>query len=98
MRRIAFHKISWNYLNKNLELAKIQSLMWPLMFMLVGCSLVIAIYFRRIAGHRRDDHYRYADRSSSVTFSPLIWPMIAFGWVTKNILQPGRRWAASCAS
>ena len=82
-----FHKISWNYLNKNLELAKIQSLMWPLMFMLVGCSLVIAIYF---GGSQVID--------GTITIGTLtaffgyllllIWPMIAFGWVT-NILQQG---------
>ncbi|TLY31168.1 MAG: ABC transporter ATP-binding protein, partial [Ignavibacteria bacterium] len=40
-----FFDLSWDYLKKNLVLARIQSVMWPLMFMLVGFSLVITIYF-----------------------------------------------------
>src|SRR5713101_7723692 len=39
-----FHDLSRDYLKKNLVLARIQSLLWPLMFMLVGCSLVIVVY------------------------------------------------------
>ena len=35
-----FNKMSWEYLEKNMRLAKIQSLMWPLMFMLTGISIV----------------------------------------------------------
>lgn len=82
-----FYGISWDYLKKNLELAKIQSLMWPLMFMLVGCSLVITVYFGGV---------QVIDGTISIgTLTAffgylilLIWPMIAFGWVT-NILQQG---------
>jgi len=82
-----FYKISWNYLIKNLELAKIQSLMWPLMFMLVGCSLVIAIYF----GGTQVIDGTITIGTLTAFFGYLlllIWPMIAFGWVT-NILQQG---------
>ena len=39
-----FDELSRDYLRRNLVLAKIQSLMWPLMFLLVGCSLVIVVY------------------------------------------------------
>lgn len=82
-----FFNISWDYLKKNLELAKIQSLMWPLMFMLVGCSLVIVVYVGGL---------KVIDNSMSIGMLTaffgylilLIWPMIAFGWVT-NILQQG---------
>ena len=87
-----FHTISWEYLIKNLELARIQSLMWPLMFMLVGCSLVIVIY---IGGMKViDSHMSIGTLTAFFGYLILlIWPMIAFGWVT-NILQQG---AASMA-
>ncbi len=87
-----FHSISWEYLKKNLELAKIQSLMWPIMFMLVGCSLVIVIYTggMKVIGNEMT----IGTLTSFFGYLLLlIWPMIAFGWVT-NILQQG---AASMA-
>jgi phage gp29-like protein len=31
-----FRTLSWDYMKKNLVLARIQSIMWPLMFLLVG--------------------------------------------------------------
>jgi ATP-binding cassette subfamily B multidrug efflux pump len=87
-----FREGSWDYLKKNLVLARIQSIMWPLMFLLVGVSLVIVVY---VGGLRVID--------GAITIGTLtaffgylillIWPMIAFGWVT-NILQQG---AASMA-
>ncbi|MDE3057192.1 MAG: ABC transporter ATP-binding protein [Bacteroidota bacterium] len=82
-----FHKLSWDYLKKNLVLAKAQSVMWPLMFLLVGLSLVITVYFggMQVIGG--------AITVGTLTaffayLTMLIWPMIAFGWVT-NILQQG---------
>jgi len=82
-----FRDLSWEYLKKNLVLARVQSIMWPLMFLLVGFSIVITLYF---GGLRVID-----DRLSIGTLTAffgylvmLIWPMIAFGWVI-NILQQG---------
>jgi len=87
-----FGGVSRDYLKKNLVLAKIQSIMWPMMFLLVGISLVITVYFGGLAV--------LAGRITIGTLTAffgylmlLIWPMIAFGWVT-NILQQG---AASMA-
>ena len=82
-----FHDLSWDYLKRNLVLARIQSLMWPLMFLLVGCSLVVTVYYGGV---------RVIDGDITIgTLTAffgylilLIWPMIAFGWVT-NILQQG---------
>jgi ATP-binding cassette subfamily B multidrug efflux pump len=82
-----FRGLSWEYLKKNLVLAKIQSILWPLMFVLIGFSLLITIYIgglKVIAG----------DMSIGTLTAffgylmLLIWPMIAFGWVT-NLLQQG---------
>ncbi len=87
-----FHKLSNEYLKKNLVLAKIQSLLWPLMFLLVGCSLVIVVY----VGGIKVINGEISIGTLTAFFGYLIlmiWPMIAFGWVT-NILQQG---AASMA-
>jgi len=82
-----FKTLSWDYLKKNLVLARVQSIMWPLMFLLVGFSLVITLYFGGV---------RVIEGELSIGMLTaffgylimLIWPMIAFGWVI-NILQQG---------
>ena len=87
-----FRTMSWDYLKKNLVLAKVQSIMWPLMFLLVGFSLVITLYF----GGLRVINGQLSIGMLTAFFGyliMLIWPMIAFGWVI-NILQQG---AASMA-
>ena len=82
-----FRKLSWEYLKKNLVLARVQSIMWPMMFILVGLSLVITIYF---GGLKVIDGRMTIGTLTAFTayLGMLIWPMIAFGWVT-NILQQG---------
>lgn len=87
-----FRTLSWEYLKKNLVLARVQSLMWPLMFLLVGFSLVITLYF---GGMRVIDGVITIGTLTAFFgyLVMLIWPMIAFGWVI-NILQQG---AASMA-
>ncbi len=82
-----FRTMSWDYLKKNLVLAKVQSIMWPLMFLLVGFSLIITLYF----GGVRVIEGELTIGSLTAFFGyliMLIWPMIAFGWVI-NILQQG---------
>ncbi len=87
-----FRSMSWDYLQKNLVLARVQSIMWPLMFLLVGFSIIITLYF----GGVRVIEGRLSIGGLTAFFGyliMLIWPMIAFGWVI-NILQQG---AASMA-
>jgi ATP-binding cassette subfamily B protein len=82
-----FRSMSWDYLKKNLVLARVQSVMWPLMFLLVGFSLIITLYF----GGVRVIEGQLSIGSLTAFFGyliMLIWPMIAFGWVI-NILQQG---------
>jgi ATP-binding cassette subfamily B protein len=82
-----FRTISWDYLKKNLVLARVQSIMWPLMFLLVGFSLVITLYF----GGLRVIEGLLSIGTLTAFFGyllMLIWPMIAFGWVI-NVLQQG---------
>ena len=82
-----FEKMSWEYLKKNLVLAKAQSVMWPLMYMLVGFSLIIAMYFGGL--QVMEGRITIGTLTAFFTYlTMLIWPMIAFGWVT-NIIQQG---------
>ncbi len=84
---LRFRTLSREYLEKNLVLARVQALMWPLMFLLVGFSLVSTLYFGGL---------KVIDGSLTIgTLTAffgylvmLIWPMIAFGWVI-NLLQQG---------
>ncbi len=87
-----FRQISWDYMKKNLVLARVQSILWPLMFLLVGFSIVIAMYF---GGSKViDGEITIGTMTAFLAYLVmLIWPMIAFGWVM-NMLQQG---AASMA-
>jgi ATP-binding cassette subfamily B protein len=83
----SFRSISWEYFKKNLVLAKIQSIIWPTMFLLVSVSLVITIYY----GGSKVIDGKLSIGTLTAFFAylvMLIWPMIAFGWVI-NILQQG---------
>lgn len=82
-----FSGISWDYLKKNLVLARIQSLMWPLMFTIIGCSIVITLY---VGGLRViNGQFTIGALSAFLAYLVmLIWPVIAFGWVI-NMLQQG---------
>ncbi len=82
-----FKNLSWEYLKKNIVLAKYQAIIWPTMFLLVGISLVISIYF----GGLRVIEAKMTIGTLTAFFAyliMLIWPMIAFGWVI-NLLQQG---------
>ncbi|HSQ75598.1 MAG TPA: ABC transporter ATP-binding protein, partial [Bacteroidota bacterium] len=82
-----FRTLSWEYLRKNLVLARIQSIMWPLMFLFVGFSLILILY---LGGLKVIDGRMSVGTLTAffVYLAMLIWPMIAFGWVI-NILQQG---------
>jgi len=82
-----FKDLSWDYMKKNLVLARLQSILWPLMFLLVGCSMLITIYF---GGLRViNDELSIGTLTAFIAFLVmLIWPVIAFGWVI-NLLQQG---------
>jgi ATP-binding cassette subfamily B multidrug efflux pump len=87
-----FGKLSWDYLKKNLVLARLQSILWPLMFTLIGLSIVVTLY---IGGSQvMDGRLSIGSLSAFLAYLVmLIWPVIAFGWVI-NLLQQG---AASMA-
>ena len=82
-----FRDLSWNYMKKNLVLARIQSIVWPLMFLLVGFSMLITIY---VGGLKIiDGEMTIGTLTAFIAYLVmLIWPVIAFGWVI-NLLQQG---------
>jgi ATP-binding cassette subfamily B protein len=85
MKRYAVE--SRDYVKKNMNLVKTQALIMPILFLITGISIVIVIW----AGGTKviDGEITLGELTAFVVFLGfLIWPMIAFGWVT-NIIQQG---------
>jgi len=82
-----YAKESKDYLKKNMNLVKTQALIMPILFLITGISTVIVIW----AGGTKviNTEMTLGELTAFVVFLGfLIWPMIAFGWVT-NIVQQG---------
>lgn len=80
-----FKSLSWQYLKKNLVLAKIQSFMMPALGLLVGISVVIAVWIGGVLVVNKA--LTIGQLMQMVMYlGMLIWPMIAVGWVV-NIIQ-----------
>ena len=78
---------SKDYVKKNLNLVRTQALIMPILFLITGMSIIIVIW----AGGTKviDNEITLGELTAFVVFLGfLIWPMIAFGWVT-NIVQQG---------
>jgi ATP-binding cassette subfamily B protein len=80
-----YDKISRDYFEKNLKLAKVQSFSFPMMFLLTQFSIILVLYFgglKVIQGTMT-----YGDISAYIMYlGQLTWPMIAFGWII-NLVQ-----------
>jgi ATP-binding cassette, subfamily B, multidrug efflux pump len=80
-----FKNESMDYLKKNLEMIKIEALFQPALFLVTGISIIFVIWIggmKVISGE-----LGLGDISAFIMYlGMLIWPMIAFGWVT-NIVQ-----------
>ena len=78
---------SKDYVKKNLNLVRTQALIMPILFLITGMSIIIVIW----AGGTKviNQEITLGELTAFVVFLGfLIWPMIAFGWVT-NIIQQG---------
>lgn len=82
-----FRSLSHDYFRKNMILAQVQSILWPLMGVLTGAAGVIVIWAGGL-----DVIYGTLSLGTMVSFliylGLLTWPLIAFGWVI-NIFQRG---------
>jgi ATP-binding cassette, subfamily B, multidrug efflux pump len=78
---------SKDYVKRNMNLVKTQALIMPILFLITGISTIIVIW----AGGIKviNSEITLGELTAFVVFLGfLIWPMIAFGWVT-NIIQQG---------
>jgi ATP-binding cassette subfamily B protein len=83
----AFRRLSDDYLQRNLELARIQGLFFPLLTLLGGLSALMVLY----AGGRLVMNGAItvgAFVAFGVYLGMLVWPMIALGWAV-NLVQRG---------
>ncbi len=80
-----FDRISFDYQKKNLKLAKVQSISFPMMFLLTSLSIIIVIYY---GGNKVIEGSLTIGNISSfiIYLGQLTWPMIAFGWII-NLVQ-----------
>ncbi|HEY9164974.1 MAG TPA: ABC transporter ATP-binding protein [Candidatus Kryptonia bacterium] len=82
-----FKSMSIDYMKKNLVLAQVQSIMWPLLGILTGASTVIVLW-RGGLDVIRNTLSLGTVVSFLIYLGLLTWPLIAFGWVV-NIFQRG---------
>lgn len=83
--RIGFNKSSTEYSQKNLRLAKIQSLTMPAMMFLVGLSNVLVLGYGGM--QVMNGKAQLGDLSQFFIYlNQLIWPVAAIGWVM-NLIQ-----------
>ena len=83
----AFDRLNQDYLNQNRQLIVFQSLLWPILAVLLGISFLLVFWKGGLAvlQGRIDIGSFYAFSHFLVM---LIWPMIAIGWVV-NIFERG---------
>lgn len=80
-----FRDLSQDYLNKNMAMIKVQSLFYPVLFLITGISIIVVIWLGGI--QIMNGTLNLGEISAFVVYlGLLIWPMIAFGWII-NIIQ-----------
>ena len=80
-----FRKMSIEYMNKNLGLAKVQSFSYPIMFLLTGFSVSIVLY----AGGNKiiNGELTIGQLTAFIIYLGLLtWPIISLGWII-NLTQ-----------
>ncbi len=82
-----FNKLSQDFLNRNMDMVKIQALFQPILFLITGFSIIIVIWVG--GGKVIDGTMNLGEITAFLVYlGYLIWPMIALGWVV-NIIQQG---------
>jgi ATP-binding cassette, subfamily B, multidrug efflux pump len=82
-----FESLSKGYLQRNMDMVKIQAILQPALMFITGLSIIIVIWIGGIKVINKS-----LNLGDIVAFlmcvGNLTWPMIAFGWVT-NMVQQG---------
>lgn len=82
-----FKKLSREFLDRNMEMVKIQALLFPLLLLVTGLSVIIVIWFGGTQVIK--NVISLGDIVAYIAYlGMLTWPVIAFGWVI-NIIQQG---------
>ncbi|MBP9119411.1 MAG: ABC transporter ATP-binding protein [Ignavibacterium sp.] len=80
-----WNELSQEFLLKNMNLVRIQSLIMPILTIITGISIIVVIWVGGIKVI--DGEMNLGEMAAFVMYlSILIWPVIAFGWVM-NIIQ-----------
>ena len=80
-------ELSKEYLQKNMNLVRIQAIIMPILYMITGISIIVVIWIG--GGKVINGEMNLGDITAFIVYlGILIWPMIAFGWVI-NIIQQG---------
>ncbi len=80
-----FRKMSEEYMQKNLSLAKVQSFSYPIMFLLTGFSIIVVLY----AGGNKiiSGELSIGQLTAFIIYLGLLtWPIISLGWII-NLTQ-----------
>ncbi|HVO73419.1 MAG TPA: ABC transporter ATP-binding protein [Ignavibacteriaceae bacterium] len=82
-----FDNLSREYLDRNMSMIRLQSLIMPILFLITGISTIIVIWGGGIMVI--NGSMTLGEVSAFIVYlGILIWPVIAFGWVI-NIIQQG---------
>ena len=82
-----FKKLSQEFLDRNMDMVKIQALLFPLLLLVTGLSVIIVIWFGGTQVIK--NVISLGDIVAFIAYlGMLTWPIIAFGWVI-NIIQQG---------
>jgi ATP-binding cassette subfamily B protein len=92
---VNFEKASLDYKEKNLSLAKVQAFSFPMMFLLIGFSIVIVLY---IGGNKViNDTLTLGKLTAFIVYLGLLtWPIIAFGWIVNLTQRAGASMMRLC--
>ncbi len=81
-----FTKLSTDYLKRNMSMVRYQAMLQPTLFLLTGLSIIIVIWVGGIKVINGSTNL--GDVAAFIIYlGILIWPMIAFGWVTNMVQQ-----------
>ncbi|HEX9251927.1 MAG TPA: ABC transporter ATP-binding protein [Ignavibacteriaceae bacterium] len=84
---VRWNGLSKDYLQKNMNLVRIQAIIMPILYMITGISIIVVIWIG--GGKVISGEMNLGDITAFIVYlGILIWPMIAFGWVM-NIIQQG---------
>ncbi len=80
-----FRKLSYEYFKKNLNKIKVDSLFHPVLFLVIGSSIILIMWYGGLKVI--DGELTLGELTAFVLYMGyLIWPAIAFGWIT-NLSQ-----------